>query len=113
MFQLVTQNAGYGLYAQIALGLFFFAFMLILISTLIRPRSQMQHYARMALTEDIKPTPPPGASPGVTPAPGESPGESPGTGSGATSQAALEVSPGASHDPAPTADAEHGAPHHE
>ncbi len=53
MFQLVTQFGGYNLFAEIALGLFFFAFMLILVSTLIRPKSQMKHYARMALTEDI------------------------------------------------------------
>jgi len=53
MYQLVTQFGGYNLYAQIALGLFFFAFMLILISTLTRPRSQMQHYAKMALRDDL------------------------------------------------------------
>jgi len=59
MFQLITQFGGYNLFAQIALGLFFFAFMMILISALTRPRSQMQHYARMALTDDIAPSKPP------------------------------------------------------
>ncbi len=53
MIQIVTQYAGYGLFAQIALALFFFAFMLILVSTLIRPKSLMQHYARMALSDDV------------------------------------------------------------
>ncbi len=57
MFQLITEYGGYGLFAQIALALFFIAFLLILFSTLIRPKSQMQHYARMALTDDINPGP--------------------------------------------------------
>lgn len=52
MYQLLTQYAGYGVFAQIALGLFFLAFMMILISTLTRPKSQMEHFARMALSDD-------------------------------------------------------------
>ena len=53
MFQLITQFGGYTLFAQIALGLFFLAFMMILFSPLTRPKSQMQHYARMALSDDL------------------------------------------------------------
>ncbi len=55
MIQLITQYAGFGMFAEIALALFFLAFMMILVSTLIRPKSEMQHFARMALTEDVGP----------------------------------------------------------
>ena len=55
MFQLMTQFGGYGIFAQIALALFFLAFMMILVTTLIRPKKQMEHYARLALSDDLPP----------------------------------------------------------
>jgi cbb3-type cytochrome oxidase subunit 3 len=53
MIQLVTQYAGFGVFAEVALGLFFLAFIMILLSTFLRPKSQMQRYARMALSDDV------------------------------------------------------------
>jgi len=56
MFQLMTQFGGYGVFAQIALALFFLAFLIVLVTTLIRPKSQMDHYARLALSDDLPPS---------------------------------------------------------
>jgi hypothetical protein len=53
MIQLITQYAGFGMFAEIALALFFLAFMMILVSTFMRPKSQMEHFARIALTEEV------------------------------------------------------------
>ncbi len=55
MIQLITQYAGFGIFAEIALALFFLAFIMILVSTFMRPKSEMEHFARMALTEDVGP----------------------------------------------------------
>ena len=55
MFQLITQFGGYGVFAQIALALFFLAFLMILVITWLRPKSQMDHYARLALSDELPP----------------------------------------------------------
>jgi len=52
MLQTVLQNGDYGFFTQAALVLFFVAFMVILLTTLTRSRSQTDRFARMPLADD-------------------------------------------------------------
>ena len=58
MLQQVLQNGDYGFFTQTALVLFFLAFAVILLMTILRPRSQTDRFARMPLADDhdIEPT---------------------------------------------------------
>lgn len=52
MLQTVLQDGNYGFFTQAALVLFFGSFMVILLTTLTRPRRQTDRYSRMPLADD-------------------------------------------------------------
>lgn len=52
MLQMVLQDGTYGFFTQAALVLFFGAFLVILLTTLTRPRRQTDRYAHMPLADD-------------------------------------------------------------
>jgi len=58
MLQIVLQDGTYGFFTQAALVLFFGAFLVILLTTFTRPRSQTDRYSRMPLSDDqeLEPT---------------------------------------------------------
>ena len=52
MLQTVLQDGNYGFFTQAALVLFFGAFMVILLTTLTRSRSQTDRFSQMPLADD-------------------------------------------------------------
>jgi hypothetical protein len=52
MLQTVLQDGNYGFFTQAALVLFFGSFLVVLLTTFARPRSQTDRYSRMPLAED-------------------------------------------------------------
>ncbi len=53
----VLQSGNYGLFTQIALVLFFLAFVVLLVINFLRPRSQTDKIARLPLEDDDNITP--------------------------------------------------------
>lgn len=52
MLQMVLQDGHYGFFTQAALVLFFASFLVILLTTFVRPRRQTDRFARMPLADD-------------------------------------------------------------